>query len=678
MERKALSEKILVLGVDGMDPRLTRRYVDEGKMPNTKRLIEQGAQRHDLVMLGGVPTVTPPMWTTLATGAYPVTHGITCFWRQSEENLDLLEYNLDSRLCKAEQLWNVFAENGKKTLVWHWPGASWPPSSDSANLHVVDGTQPSTVNSGVAKVDKEFILLADEKIKELHFQEKAATDSNVPCMIEDLVAEDENGSGTDLAAAASGVGNKATRNILLCKEDGEGSMTATPYDAVLSPIKPAIGWAEAPKDAKEFTILLSHGLIHRPTLILANENGVYDRIAIYKSKKDTEPRIVLKEGEFIEGYLDDAFKNDERYLVNRNMRIFELKADGSRVKMWISSGMDITNDLLWHPRTLFKTVTENIGYPPPATILGGADRTLICDGMIANWDHIGQWQSKSLKLLIEQEKYDVVFSHYHNVDAQGHMIVKYMKDKGLTPNLTEADFAEFLERIYIQTDNYIGDFMDMLDDGWTILIVSDHAQVCPENDPPLIGDITGVNIRVMQELGYTVLKTGPNGEELREIDWEHTKALATRGNHIYLNIKGRNPNGIVEPEDQYELEEEIMTALYGYRDKATGKRVIALALRNKDAVILGTGGPESGDIIYFLAEGYNYDHADSLSTTYGFGGTSVSPIFIAAGKGLKQGFETDRIIREVDVAPTIAVLGGVRMPAQCEGAPVYQILDAEY
>lgn len=118
-----------------------------------------------------------------------------------------------------------------------------------------------------------------------------------------------------------------------------------------------------------------------------------------------------------------------------------------------------------------------------------------------------------------------------------------------------------------------------------------------------------------------------------------------------------------------------MTALYGYKDKVTGKRVIALALRNKDAILLGMGGPESGDILYWMAEGYNYDHCDSLSTTYGYGGTSVSPIFIAAGTGLKKGYETTRIIREVDLTPTMAVLGGVRMPNECEGAPIYQILE---
>ena len=69
MEHKALAEKILVLGVDGLDPRLTRKYVEEGKMPNVAKIIAAGSAREDLVLLGGVPTVTPPMWTTLATGA---------------------------------------------------------------------------------------------------------------------------------------------------------------------------------------------------------------------------------------------------------------------------------------------------------------------------------------------------------------------------------------------------------------------------------------------------------------------------------------------------------------------------------------------------------------------------------------------------------------------------------
>ena len=182
----------------------------------------------------------------------------------------------------------------------------------------------------------------------------------------------------------------------------------------------------------------------------------------------------------------------------------------------------------------------------------------------------------------------------------------------------------------------------------------------------------------MQELGFTVLKKDENGNDLPEIDWSKTRAVASREEHIYINLKGRDPEGIVDPADQYELEEEIMTALYGYRDAKTGHRVVSVALRNRDAVLLGQGGPEAGDICYWLAEGYNFDHADCLSTTLGEGDTSVSPIFIASGRGIKQGFYTERIIRQIDFAPTVAVLGGVRMPAQCEGAPAYQILAEEY
>ena len=69
MKRQAIAEKVFVVGLDAMDPRLTRKYVDMGIMPNVQKLLEQGSARHDLVLLGAMPTITPQQWTTLATGA---------------------------------------------------------------------------------------------------------------------------------------------------------------------------------------------------------------------------------------------------------------------------------------------------------------------------------------------------------------------------------------------------------------------------------------------------------------------------------------------------------------------------------------------------------------------------------------------------------------------------------
>lgn len=670
-ERKTRADKILVLGIDGMDPRLTKKYVAEGKMPNVKKFIERGAQREDLVLLGSHPTVTPPMWTTLSTGAHPITHGITCFFRQSKENLDEMEYNLDSRLCQAEQAWNCFAEAGKKTLVWHWPGCSWPPTSDSENLYVVDGTSPGGVNQGGAQVEREFILGASEKIEKPGFKQNMPTDGAQPCIITGLDIEDED-EGT-----LSDLGTMPTIHMILTSEhDGMFGCTTIPIDIAQSPIKMASGWNYAPEDAKEFTLLLSKGFLRRPCLILKNEAGIYDHIAVYKNKKATEPIVTLPVGHMERFIVDESVKNEITYTVNRSMKLLELEPDGSQLKLWVSSAMDMHNDTVWHPKKLFEMITTHVGYPPPVSQYGNSNRQLIEEVMLDCWDTNVKWQGDALNYLIEHEHFEVIFSHFHNIDIQEHMFIRYMKDKGHNIN-SEEENIRFMENLYIQTDDYLGQFLHLLDKGWTIFIVSDHAQVCPTNDPPLLGDISGLSVPFMKELGWTVLKKDENGNEIPEIDWSQTRAINQRACHIYLNIKGRDKYGIIEPEDQYETEEQLMTDLYGYKDPKTGKRVIALALRNKDAVLLGMGGPECGDILIWTAEGYNWDHADSLSTTYGEADTSVSPIFIAAGKGLKESFLTTRIIRQVDVAPTLCALGGVRYPAQCEGAPIYQIFAEE-
>lgn len=679
MERKARADKILLLGVDGLDPRLTRKYVDMGIMPNVKQYIERGAQRHDLVLLGGHPTVTPPMWTTLATGCYANVHGITGFFRNGKE-IGEQGYNLDSRYCKAEQLWNVFAEAGKKTLVWHWPGSAWPPSSDNPNLMVVDGTSPGSVGMAVATVDTEHLVGASTEIPAVTFVPKGASDAHAACVTTDAPVE------SDVLSDINSLADRGDTEFIIYKASQQTTaVTENPIDLAQSPIKPASGWAAAPADAKEFTVLLSNGLVRRPALILKNDSGIYDRVAIYKNKKETEPLCVCSLGEMVSEVFDEAIKNDVKYeKVNRNFRLLKMGEDGNTLTLYVSSGMDATNDSVWHPKRLFKEVTENVGYPTPTSMLGCQDSLLITECMLANWYVTADWQAAALHHLIETENLDVIFSHFHAVDLEEHMFIKHLADRPFNRNPVEVA-EKWMQDLYIQTDYYLGKFLHLLDEGWTILIFSDHAQVAPAHTIPLLIDMNGMCTPIMEELGYTVTLKDENGE-VTGIDWTKTKAIIQREGHIYLNIKGRDKHtlpdgtvieGIVDPADQYELEEQIMTDLYSVKSPETGHRIVSVALRNRDAVLLGQGGAEAGDIIVWHAEGYNFDHADCISTTLGENDTSVSPIFIAAGKGLKQGYETNRIIRQIDFAPTVAVLGGVRMPAQCEGAPAYQIFEEE-
>lgn len=692
-QRKATANKILLLGVDGMDPRLTRKYVDMGIMPNVKQYIERGAAREDLGMLGGHPTVTPPMWTTLATGCYANVHGITGFYRASASgDSSRVAYNFDSRLCHAEPLWNVTAEAGLKTMVWHWPGSAWPPTSDNPNLMVVDGTSPGSVNMAVATVDKEFLVEASVDTPAVTYLEHGQMEADMPCVVEDLDLDEaaKNASEADAMAGIEAKLKAGKRTdisdfntsidkcaIITKMEQMSTAITELGIDVQKSPIKEAHGWAFAPADAKEFTLMYSHGMVRRPALIVKGDSGNYEKVMIYKNKKETEPIAVLEPMKMVPQIVDEAIKGTKRFRANRNMRLLDLAPNGESLRIYVSAAMDMDNDSVFHPKRLFKEVTENVGYPTPTSMLGHQEDLLITDCMLANWYVTADWQARALHHVIESEDLDVVFSHFHAIDLQSHMFIKHLADREFNRE-DHAMYEKWMENLYKQTDHYLGQFLHFLDEGWTIMIFSDHAQVASKNDIQILADLSGCTAGVLKELGYTVLKKDEDGNEIPEIDWEKTTAIAQREQHIYLNIKGRDPHGIVDPADQYELEERIMTDLYGYRDKKTGHRVVSVALRNRDAVLLGQGGPDAGDICYWMAEGYNYDHADCLSTTYGEGDTSVSPIFIATGQGIKEGFYTDRYIRQVDFVPTIAALMGVRMPAQCEGAPVYQILSEEF
>lgn len=671
------TKKVFIMGIDGMDPKITQQYIDEGLMPNLVKFLERGSARENLAMIGGQPTVTPPMWTTLATGASPYVHSVHSFSRAGDY-IGLAGYNFDSRNCLAEQLWNVTAEAGIKTLVWHWPGSAWPPSSDNPNLCVIDGTQPEGVNCGNSVVEEEKVMIADEKTPDVLFRAKAATDSNVPCFISGMEFEDNEMED----ALATLCGGQERMAVPMLEQGDAETLSKLPMDVIYSPIKPAQGWADTPADAKECTIIHSKGLIHRPCLILKNEEGIYDTMKIFKNKKETEPIATLKTNEYVKNVIDDAIveKTDERIQVNRNMRILEMAEDGSHIRMWISAAMDFHNDTLWYPKSLLPEIVKNVGYPQPCSVAGGQDLQLVEDCMRATWDAAGEWTSDSIHYLIKEHGFQMVFSHFHNIDLQGHMIVQFLK-RG-NSSLDAETIQNLFREVYKQTDRYIGSYLDLLDDDWTIMIVSDHGQTCPEYHMSqlLCGD-DNFNAKEMVDWGFTVLKKDENGNDLPEIDWSKTKAVMWRMGEVWINLKGREVHdgieGIVDPADKWQLEEEIMTKILETKSPMTGMRVAQLAMRNKDAVLLGMGGPKCGDIVFLAAEGYTMDHADSISTVEGACGTSCMSIFAAAGPGIKENFKTSRVVHHVDVTPTIATLFDIRMPNECEGAPIYQILTNE-
>jgi len=698
LRNKALTEKVLLLGIDGMDPRFTKRLVEEGKLPNVKKLMDAGACRDDLVLLGANPTITPPMWATLATGAYPMTHSIQDF-NLSGEDLEITYTAIYSTYMKAEPLWDVTAKAGKKTLLMHWPGGAWPPTLDDENLMVIDGSSPGAACSVSNAIDFDTVFIAstkaqkpswmpysirtsdvqgDETLGYLGLPQKSSQSPEAKELMAKYYKEyAELNEVPGYTTPAHFITNSIQFEDTTKEFSGRGLMwdlADFPSTCSISPVFPPQQWGfEVPADAKEFVMLTLGGKVVRYCLILKDESGKYNKVAMYADKAKDEPIAVLENDVYTPYVMDVVPTATGMEQVHRTFRVLEIAEDGSYVRIWASRAMSCVNDSVWQPKALFKEIVENVGQLVPTSQMTGNDPDMILKCNLPQWQMAAEWQSKVMHHMIENHGVEVIFSHMHNIDLMSHNYIKYMKERA-TSKITEAQATAYAETTYKVTDDYLGSFLHLMDEGWTIILFSDHALICPEAEAHVIGENCGVCVDPFRAMGYTVMKKDENGNDLPEVDWSQTKAIQTRSNSIYINLKGRQPHGIVDPADKYELEEQIITDLYGYKDEKTGHRIVSLALHNKDAVLLGLGGPTGADIVFFVHDDYCYDHGNGLSTACGYNDTSLSPIFIAAGPGIKQNFRTTRYVREVDIAPTAAVLLGVDIPAECEGAPAYQIL----
>ena len=168
--------------------------------------------------------------------------------------------------------------------------------------------------------------------------------------------------------------------------------------------------------------------------------------------------------------------------------------------------------------------------------------------------------------------------------------------------------------------------------------------------------------------------------------------------YIYINLRGREPSGIVLPGKEYrDLIDKLIDLLYEIKDPQTGKRLISIALSNKDADFMGLSGERAGDIILALNPPYVLDnrvrtsgdlfenlktglpdgsiHGQQLpSTDWGEYGTMKS-LLIAHGPKIRKGQVLAKRINMVDIAPTIANILGIESPRNSEGRIIQELFE---
>lgn len=198
-----------------------------------------------------------------------------------------------------------------------------------------------------------------------------------------------------------------------------------------------------------------------------------------------------------------------------------------------------------------------------------------------------------LNYLIERYKWDFFGFVEIGVDRVHHAYWKYFDENHhlYTPG---SEFSDVIERYYITIDEKIGELLKHIDDNTIVFILSDHGA------KGMRGAFC-IN-EWLADRGYLTFKSRPKEPidlEKASIDWSQTKAWGWGGYYarIFINLKGREPRGIISPDRYEEIIDELKEDLNSIEDP-NGRKMNNKIYRPKDLYPIVKGDPPDM-MVYF-------------------------------------------------------------------------------
>lgn len=285
------------------------------------------------------------------------------------------------------------------------------------------------------------------------------------------------------------------------------------------------------------------------------------------------------------------------------------------------------------------------------------------------------------------------------------------------------EFKDAILQVYQETDRELGKLLQTLDEETTIFIMSDHGAGGDSNKAFYINKwlakegllvfkktLTGWKATLSRYTSALLMQGILLGTKyiprkyknklrgisklrgmvfslpgLTGIDWSKTKAFSDEHNgNIWINLSGREPQGIVKLGEEYEeLREEIIERLLQLQDPDTGQSLVKRAFKREE-IHHGKYAYKAPDIIFLRnEENYSYVFRSSASYPGNEFYRTVSPkemegdirpnashrlngIFIAAGKEIKKNLHINGA-KIIDLAPTILHLLSIPIPDDMDG-----------
>jgi predicted AlkP superfamily phosphohydrolase/phosphomutase len=264
----------------------------------------------------------------------------------------------------------------------------------------------------------------------------------------------------------------------------------------------------------------------------------------------------------------------------------------------------------------------------------------------------------------------LLFFYFSSSDLQSHIFWWDSDEKHPVRAAAEAKarFAH-VQRLYQKLDDVIGGVWDRYGDNATIIVMSDHGFAN-------FGRQFNLN-SWLRACGYL----GPPEctSIMRDVDWSQTLAYGLGINGLYLNLKGRERDGLVEPGEQREA---VLTELIARLEAVTdfdGKRVIRGVYRS-DRLYQGSATALAPDLVVGYARGYRASWATCLGDLTDEvlldNDSAWSADHCADALEVPGVLFTNRALRSkapslVDVAPTILAEFGLPTPSRMAGKNVF-------
>ncbi len=259
-------------------------------------------------------------------------------------------------------------------------------------------------------------------------------------------------------------------------------------------------------------------------------------------------------------------------------------------------------------------------------------------------------------------------------DRIQHMFYRYLDPRHPANAGKDTErHAAAIEQVYRRADDLVGRVLERIDERTVLIVLSDHG---------FRSFRRGVNLNSwLRREGYLTLDDGAaGGEWFAGVNWERTRAYAMGLAGIYLNRRGRESRGVLAGEEVAALRREIAAKLSGLRDPDTGEVAINRAFEAPD-VYSGPYVGEGPDLIIGYNEGYrtSWDGAVGRVTDAVFedntrswsGDHCIDPGLVPGVLFCNRRLAVEQP-RMVDIAATALDLFGVKVPGYMDGEPLLE------